>query len=305
MACFRPLEAHKVRETGEVTLGGKDRHRGSFLELPCGRCVGCFQARAREWSIRMGHEAQLYDSNLFVTLDYNPESLPASRSLEYEDFQLFMKRLRKEFKGLTKAPNGQFPIRFFCAGEYGERFQRPHWHAILFNLRLPDMVRLLNGTSRSAMLEEIWGAGHAVIGDVTPASAAYVAGYTLHKAYARLQDYEDVLNLSTGELTARRREFVTMSRRPGIGAWWYEKFSRDLFPTDHAVQDGRSYKVPGYYWRKYQADEGVSDNEVEELRERRYQRAEAMDKGESSPERRSVREEVARRRLAFHQKRDH
>lgn len=307
MSCFHPLEASRDRSSGSVTIGyhpGKS-HTGDFMELPCGSCVGCKMDKARAWSIRCMHEAQLYDSNLFVTLTYDDEHLPRSLSLEYPHFQAFMRRLRKKVKGVSRAPSGSFPVRFFVAGEYGEQLRRPHWHAILFNVRFEDQVRLVNGTSRSAQVERIWGHGNVVLGEVTAASAAYVAGYTLTKRYGQsAQDhYEDVVDVSTGEVTCRRPEFCQMSRDPGIGAWWYSRFRGDLFPKDHAVVEGKEHKVPGYYWRKFQQE--ADPLLVEELEAARVERARRLPLEESSDRRRCDREIVAQSRLRTFSERSH
>lgn len=292
MACFRPLVAHQERgrppKVGyPAGYGGMDR-----LELPCGRCIGCKKDRSRAWSIRVMHEASLYDRNLFLTLDYAPEHL-RSWSLQYVDFQKFMRRIRKKFSGCDIAPNGGKPIRFFVAGEYGAQYGRPHWHAILFNFDSPDRVRYANNTYYSGVVEDLWGKGRVVIGDVTPRSAAYVAGYTLSKVYGSAAEnhYEDVVNLQTGELTRRCPEFCQMSRDPGIGAWWFERFKRDLFPHDFAVMDSRKQKVPRYYWNKF-LEEGTG-NVVEDIRCARELRARAVDPAENSERRRADREEVA------------
>lgn len=250
------------------------------------------------WSIRISHEAQLYDSNQFVTLTYDDESLPGSLSLEYRDFSGFMKRLRKRVLGVSLDANGRQPVRFFCAGEYGGRTGRPHYHAILFNVRFPDQERYQNGTYRSELCEELWGKGNVVIGDVTRASAAYVAGYTLKKQYGKegRASYEDVVNVGTGELSSRVPEFVVMSRRPGIGAAWYARFRGDVFPVDHAVVEGKCYKVPRYYWLKYQRE--ADPRRVEEIAYERELRA--LDSvEESTVERRAVREALAERRAAM------
>lgn len=268
------------------------------LELPCGRCVGCRLDRARSWSIRAMHEAQCWDSNLFVTLTYAPDKLE-SWSLEYRDFQLFMKKLRKEFRGVTLQADGKAPIRFFCAGEYGGEGGRPHFHALLFNADFPDKVRFHDGSFRSAALEALWPVGRAHIGSVTPQSAAYVAGYTLGKAYgaAAFEAYEDVLDTETGELTSRRPEFCCMSRRPGIGALWYKRFGRDVLPNDFAVSaDGKRYKVPRYYWQRFREDPANAWL-VERVEDGRIARARAVDPDESSDRRRRDRAEVARRRV--------
>lgn len=290
MSCYRPLPAY-VTAGGEVKIG----YHGAALrdlELPCGRCIGCKQARLRSWSIRIMHEASMHDVNCFLTLTYADKWLPKSLSLEYEDFQKFMKRVRKS---LGK-------VRFFCSGEYGENYRRPHWHAIFFGLDFPDRVAFLNGMFSSLICEKLWGKGNVVIGTVTAASAAYVAGYTLKKVHgaAAAEHYEDVVDLSTGELSSRRPEMLTMSRRPGIGANWYAKYAGDLFPLDHAVMDGKVSKVPRYYWERFK--ESADPCVVEQISHERFLRA-AEFVGESTPERRAVREEVALRREAFFRKR--
>ena len=91
--------------------------------------------------------------------------------MDYRHFQLFMKRLRKEF-----APTN---IRFYMCGEYGEDFSRPHFHACLFNCFFGDRKRIPGGASgsplyRSDILERLWPFGYSSIGDVTFESAAYV-----------------------------------------------------------------------------------------------------------------------------------
>lgn len=297
VSCFHPLPAFVDREGGQPRIGYHAGESGDKLELPCGRCIGCRQDRARAWSIRVMHESQLYDSNLFVTLTYAPEKLPASLSLEYPHFQKFMRRLRKELVGVGVAPNGRRPIRFFVSGEYGAQYGRPHFHAILFNARFPDQERWTNGSYRSSMAERLWSFGSVHIGEVTPASSCYVAGYTLSKVYGAAGDdhYEDVVNVETGEVSRRRAEFCVMSRRPGIGAWWYQRFGSDLFPLDQAIMAGKAYKVPRYYWEKFRAD--ADPFVVEQLEEDRYERSLVLPRVESTEERRAAREGVAWSRL--------
>lgn len=290
MSCYHPRPAYKSA-AGEVKVGYDDG-RGRKFEVPCGRCVGCKLDRSRAWTVRIMHEAQMFDSNLFLTLTYSPEAMPKSLSLEYSDFQGFMKRLRRRVRGVGPGPDGGRPVRFFVAGEYGGQSCRPHFHAILFNAWFKDQQSLVNGTFRSSLCEELWARGNVVIGTVTARSAAYVAGYCLKKVHGReaREHYEDVADLRTGELSSRRPEFVVMSRNPGIGFWWYRRFAEDLFPADHAVTDGRRYKVPRYYMEKYRLEADAA--EFERVMEARYERA-AAQLSESTEERRAVREVVA------------
>lgn len=297
MSCNRPLAAWRT----EVGIEFWNRGTGQFLELPCGKCLGCRQSRNRAWSIRIGHEAQLYEYSCCATLTYDDKHLK-SESLEYPDFQGFMRRLRRQMVGVTEIPGRGRPIRFFVSGEYGARNKRPHFHAILFNCKFPDLEVVKPGYWSSKKAEELWEKGAVLIGSVSTETAAYVAGYTLDKVYGvEGRDHYSIVDMSTGEfLGSRRPEFVVMSRRPGIGAWWYERFGADLFPYDQAVQEGKAYKVPRYYWERFKltADAGL----VEEIAYRREQKA-AENPEESSPERRAVKEEHARLRIEAFRKR--
>ena len=92
------------------------------------------------------------------------------------NFQLFMKRLRKKHK---------HKIRFFHCGEYGEKNQRPHYHALIYNHDFSDK-RLFKERKNiklytSKELEELWPYGFSTIGDVTFQSSAYVARYIMKK----------------------------------------------------------------------------------------------------------------------------
>jgi hypothetical protein len=59
---------------------------------------------------------------------------------------------------------------------------------------------------------------------VTFESAAYVARYCVSKITgAEAEGYYMSLDETTGELRPISPEYVTMSRRPGIGAGWFNK----------------------------------------------------------------------------------
>lgn len=301
MSCFRPLRA--LRDpSGTVSIVGRPDAAWS-MELPCGRCVGCKMDRARAWSIRIGHEASCWDANVFVTMTY--EKLE-STSLDYSHWQDFMRSLRKKLRGVSSVSDKgtlRRPLRFFVAGEYGKLYRRPHWHAVLFNTWFPDSKELKNGTFTSDMLDGLWDRGNCHIGRVTAQSAAYVAGYTQSKSYGREAEtaYLDGIDYETGELLYRVPEFCQMSRDPGIGGYWYRRFGRDLFPLDKAVQDGKTWKVPRYYYEKLKVDDPQL---AEEVAYERSLRAEQVDPAESSPERRGVKEEIMQRRVAeFSQRR--
>lgn len=300
MSCYSPLRAYR-RESGDVAFFEGPRDLGT-LELPCGRCVGCRLARASSWALRCQHEAQLYSMNAFVTLTYDDAHLPQYGSLCYADVQRFLKRLRRSTRGIEAGPNGRFPVRFFCAGEYGETSYRPHYHLLLFNYWFRDSERFGEDTFRSSALERLWPLGQSIIGSVTPASVAYVARYSLKKVYGRAAgEFYSWVDKRTGEVCECVPEFCVPSRRPGIGAWWYEKYRSDVLPRDYVVSEGRKHKVPRYYLNKFAAEDAVAADDVKAAR---LDALAKMPLSEKTPERRRVREAVAVANLEhFHGKR--
>lgn len=72
-----------------------------------------------------------------------------------------MKRLRRYYEHHYNHK----PIRFFMCGEYGPTATtRPHYHAIIFNLPIPDLKYLktnFNGHQlfTSEIMSKIWGKG--------------------------------------------------------------------------------------------------------------------------------------------------
>lgn len=129
-------------------------------------------------------------------------------------------------------------------GEYGSANLRPHFHAIIFNLTFPSpsfYTRNHDGDPlyTSPALDKAWGLGHATFGAVTHKSAGYVTRYAI-KDGSVPSEWLDAMEL--------QREFVNMSRRPGIGAAWLERFRGDVFPCDYVVDTtGAKSRVPRYY----------------------------------------------------------
>jgi hypothetical protein len=274
MPCYHPLTAYMSSwwqgdKLHKSISFKEDSDSERTLSLPCGRCVGCRLERSRQWAVRCMHEAQMHKSNCFITLTYNNMNCPEDYSLKYDDFQLFMKRLRSKFEhrniygfdedGKRKLLN---PIRFYMAGEYGESFDRPHFHACIFGLDFEDkkfFKRTSSGSNlyTSKILEELWTFGYSTVGSLTFESAAYTARYIMKKAVK--SDYSPdewkwaniYTDLETGEVIQRTPEFNKMSLKPGIGQSWIDKYMSDVYPHDHVVVGGKKCKPPRYYDNKY------------------------------------------------------
>jgi len=292
MPCYHPLDAYRCLDGSIVFVELRKHDILHELKLPCGQCVGCRLQRSREWAMRCMHESQLHAENCFITLTYNDENLPSDSSLHYSHFQKFMKRLRTHFSGRK--------IRFYMAGEYGENFGRPHFHACIFGLDFLDKVPLRKSPSgsmlfRSATLESLWSFGYSSIGTVTFETAAYVARYIMKKVNGinQAEHYEHI-DTATGEITYRTPEFNRMSLKPGVGADWYKQFKSDVYPHDYVVVKGQKLKPPRYYDKLFEKDNPFEFDEV--LFNRQVSASVFSD--DQTPERLAVREIVQKARLS-------
>jgi hypothetical protein len=285
MACFHPLQAYQTSD-GSIIFSERKGDVVRSLSLPCGQCWGCRLERSRQWAVRCMHEASLHEQNCFITLTYDNDHCPSDRSLNYGDFQRFMKRFRKKFKGST--------IRFYMAGEYGEKFERPHFHACIFGFNFPDLTlwkRTPSGALiyRSKFLEDLWPFGYSSVGDVTFESAAYVARYVMKKRTGKgIGDHYETTDMETGEIKDRVPEFNRMSLKPGIGANWFKRYHTDIYPHDYVVVNGRETRPPKFYDKKF------AEQFPEEFEQLQFQRfVDAVDRFEdNTDERLAVKEQV-------------
>lgn len=130
------------------------------VPVPCGRCPICKHRRVNTWVFRLSQELKRSVSGHFVTFTYDTRHVPISdngfMTLRKKHFQDFMKRLRK------LEPNH---LKYYAVGEYGTHNNRPHYHAIIFNV-------LDTGSYASA-----WEFGQIHIGHVSSDSIAYTMKY--------------------------------------------------------------------------------------------------------------------------------
>lgn len=263
------------------------------------------------------HERDTHKRNSFITLTYDNEHLPKDLSLDIKHFQLFVKRLRKKLK-MRWEKEGNNPekwesFRYFHCGEYGEKRQRPHYHACLFGEDFIDdrtHVKTDKGNKlyASEELTTAWGKGGCIIGNLTYQSAAYVSSYIIDKLTPGqdenskeryLKKYERI-NTRTGEITIAKPEYVSMSRggtggKGGIGAAWFDKYAKDVYPADEVIHKARRFRPPRYY------DNKLPEDQLAEIKEKRQIEIKKHGK-DLTPERLKVREKVLERSLKRYEK---
>ena len=131
------------------------------VKVRCKQCLQCRIYLQSSLTLRCLLENHLSWSGQFLTLTYAED--PGKG--DYKDFSSFMKRLRVA----NSRQGNAIPIRFLGCGEYGTRFGRFHFHALIWN----------NGVSLTDEATRLWPHGFLHIGEVTPSSIRYTARYTL------------------------------------------------------------------------------------------------------------------------------
>lgn len=209
----------------------------------CQQCIPCMLNYSTDRATQMMmHKKYGYDGGeypdgtcWFLTCTYDDENLKTHKtvnietgeifegiSLSVKDHQDFMKRLRKHYKNSK--------IQFVCAGEYGSSItHRPHLHYIIYGLPLPQetfvkrhMNELNQATWSCDELTKIWGMGHVEIGRMEWASCAYVARYTLKKAFKRDKWWYMAQGMHP--------EFIIWSN--GIGKEKFTSSWKEIYTTD-------------------------------------------------------------------------
>ena len=240
-----------ISENTRLCISGTDA-----IDIPCGQCIGCRLDYSNQWASRCLLEMQQHDQNCFITLTYDEEHVPmsyyctledhqerASMTLNMDDLTLFWKRLRKELEKTGKN------FRYYAAGEYGDLYARPHYHALLFGFMPDDLIPASKYNDKfvdkselgydyyvSPMLNRIWNKGAVLVANASWETAAYTARYVMKKLKG--------FGASFYEKMCIQPESVRMSRKPGIGAQWlsdnivcYANFLRQYIKTEKGSRE--------------------------------------------------------------------
>lgn len=227
-------------ETGEV---------GSLVTIPCGKCYYCRKKKAYEWLVRIQMETSLYDDDecCFLTLTYDDAHLPwstpvrddaiGSPTLNHQHVQAFLKRLRRAIEPKQ--------IRYFMCGEYGTKYERPHYHLCIFGY---DFFKdsYFAGVSQSGetlfgnkLIDDAWQQqGFASFGSLDDASAAYVAQYNVKKLVSGLEVTD-----------GRKSPYIMMSRRPGIGHEYIMRHAEDIKRNQGFYFKGKFVPIDRYMFK--------------------------------------------------------
>lgn len=227
-----------------IVLGKEDKY---VIQVPCGHCPACLAQQQSQWSFRIENEV-LYGGHasvLFVTYTYAPEYLPSDYSVHKEEVTRYLHDLRQKLSRRALLENSPCPtVRYYFCAEYGSKFGRPHYHAILFFSHSVDWK----------IIQSAWGKGIVDIREFSPARAGYVAKYS-------------VKDISL-DYAGRERPFHLQSK--GLGKCFLNSFSCFASLSSNTYfsnLSGHKVKLPRYYLDKlgterkyytYQAIDGTT-----------------------------------------------
>ena len=217
------------------------------IKVPCGNCLGCRLDKLALWSARCNYEL-VKGSNSFVTFTYDDWHLPYNDgslfpTLRQQDLHRFIDNIRHKIRALPVLPDHcRKDFSFFASGEYGDKFQRPHYHVLFFGLDFVECKKFFHSSWKFGMIKSL---------PLRPGGVRYVVDYFTK-------------NLVTGDLAEKlydcrglERPFKSVSR--GIG-------SELFFAHRDEIRNGKDLKigsrvvpVPIYYKNLYSR---FSDDEI-------------------------------------------
>lgn len=208
--------------------------------IPCRKCQACVIAKKKEWADRLIIESTYWPYKYFVSMTYAPENLPEDLSLRPQDMIDWKKRLGYYF--------GRVPQLYYC-GEYGDKGDLPHYHAIVFCDK-DGFEQILKS----------WTLGRISVDKCTAERCAYCTGYCTEK-------------LDKPERTdGRHPEFHGASRKPPLGYrllyeilekmaiddGFRERILRHVYPPYSVSIGGKNIRLPPYIrnklryiWKEY------------------------------------------------------
>lgn len=242
---------------------------GDFThKVPCGKCPECQRTRQHQWAFRLEREMMDSSSASFITLTYEeaPLSFNDIPTLVKDDFQKFMKRLRKRTHN---------KLKYYAVGEYGDKSDRPHYHLILFNapskwLQLGDETIFNTWKTRGNYGNRNLG-GHVVVAECNMATIYYTTKYMMKSRWEPQHELDD-----------RERPFALMSKKLGESflTTAMEKYMKDTLSGSVRLPTGTVAPLPRYFkerLRRLEPERRVTNTErnkklLEELKnDERYQ----------------------------------
>lgn len=237
--------------------------------VPCGKCVECLKSRQNAWVYRLQRETSYNRHSFFVTLTYDAEHVPLrlKDGQEYENIQdmykyqfmrysdyiknksildcsmsLFPLDLTNYLKRLRSKLPEEYRIKYFACGEYGDQFNRPHYHLLIFS---NDDV----GLYIECAISEAWPFGMVDIQPVADGCIYYVTKYMLKGSNEKEPDDFCLRNFNRSSQGLGITGFVKDYK------YYNSNTKSDEFMKTVSLNNGEQIVVPRYYRKTLLFDE--------------------------------------------------
>lgn len=218
MACSRPFYNPDIVD-----------FNGDPIPIPCGSCFCCRLDIQKAAIDRMFCAWKCHSVSAFVTFTYDDEHLIfqdgfRQPTLSKDDLHKYLDNIRHLLHKVK--------FEYYACGEYGDKFNRPHYHVLFFGL---------DYQLHKSFFEQSWKKGSVKVLPVQSGSFRYVAKY-LSKPYSK--EYNDIQYYDIGLIPPFRK----MSR--GLGVKVYLDHLDEIRDNGFFVFCGRRISVSRYYFNK-------------------------------------------------------
>lgn len=217
MKCLHPVTIKFSKPIEHFKVKNNETEEDTIIKVQCGKCASCLKKRTTEWTLRINQEIETSFESIpyFCTFTYDEPYTDGN--LHNEDFQKYIKRLRKK--------TGK-KIKYWASGEYGDIGGRPHFHAIIIGLNQDD----------KEAIDECWGMGFTDVKGATPGRIKYVINYMKKTIPEELPK----------ELNKPK---PLISKKIGF-EWWEKNRDQIIFEGVIKTARGTKHSIPRYYLKK-------------------------------------------------------
>ena len=216
MSCSRPYYDDKI-----LNLNGEP------VPIPCGQCFCCRLDLQKKYVDRMFCAYHSHDCSAFVTFTYDDDHLFIkdgflNASLVKEDLHKYLDNIKHQLKNVD--------FEYFACGEYGDKFNRPHYHVLFFGLDYQLHEKFFKKT---------WHKGLVKVLPCSSKAFKYVSKYIVKDTAFDNSHYYDI-----GLIPPFRK----ISR--GLGSRVYNRYLSDIFRYGYFVFKSRKIVVNRYYFNR-------------------------------------------------------
>lgn len=219
------------------------------IEIPCGRCIECCKAKAREWQVRLHEEIKDWKYMYFVTFTFSPKGL---REIMFkhgiqESNAAAAYALRRSLE-LYRKYNKKSYRHFFITELGHEGTERIHMHGIIFFNEPQEFEKKEKKGDGYMCKWKYWRYGHIFVGDyVNEKSVNYVVKY-MHKIDTDHKTFVGQILASPGI----GKRFIEHLKESGDYSYTYRpKNTKDYY----RLNNGSKVKLPKYYANKLYNEE--------------------------------------------------